>query len=467
MSATRDVIVIGAGMAGLTLGWRLQQRRPDLDVVVLEASDRAGGRIRSDLLEHASGRFLIELGPDSMLNASKPWARQLCTELGLDDDVLPVNAAEHPTALWHDGRPVNLPTGLSLLAPLVPEAFLGSGLLSPEGACRALQEPEIPVRDGNDDESLGSFVTRRFGREHLDAIAEPLLAGIYNADPDELGLLASFPNVRKLELEYGSVTRGARELAGIGSDEPAFFALREGIETLPATLARALGERLHTGCRVVRLERCDPTGYRVVLETGEHLSASSIVVATPVSSARELLHPIAPCAIPLLDTLKHSTSGAIVAAWPDGAIERPLPGLGLVIPKREHRPLNAITVKSRKYPGRAPEGWSLFRFFFGGYRSPQTVAMDDETLLRTTCAFAAEAMGARGAPAFFRIARWMESSPIYQVGHLDTIAALDAALPPGLHLIGAPYRGPGIPDVVRTSTELAARMADSFVPPTV
>jgi len=175
---------------------------------------------------------------------------------------------------------------------------------------------------------------------------------------------------------------------------------------------------------------------------------------------------VAPASRPLLGRFKVAASGAIVLAWPSKQIERPLPGYGLVIPKRAGQPFNAITVMSRKYAGRAPNGWSLMRFFFGGYRSPRTLQLDDAALLQTAREFASVAIGVAGAPELVRISRWNEGSPIYQVGHLKQISELDASLPEGLYLTGAPFRGPGIPDVVRSATELANRIAASILPAT-
>ena len=210
----------------------------------------------------------------------------------------------------------------------------------------------------------------------------------------------------------------------------------------------------------------DPQGYRVTLTTGERLIAPVVVMATPLWVTRALLPPVAPASRPLLGRFKVAASGAIVLAWPSKQIERPLPGYGLVMPKRAGQPFNAVTVMSRKYAGRAPEGWSLTRFFFGGYRSPGTLQLDDAALVQTAREFASVAIGATGAPKLVRIARWNEGSPIYQVGHLEAIAGLDASLPKGLYVTGAPFRGPGIPDVVRSATELANRIASSLVPAT-
>ncbi len=464
MSDMLDVAVVGGGIAGLTLAWRLQQQRPELLLTVLEASDRPGGRIRTERLEHDDGRFVIDLGADSMVN-TKPWGRELCCDLGLADELISVEPSPAPTAIWRTGYPVDLPAGLTLLAPTQPEPFLQSPLLSDEGKRRALREPEIPARESDADESLGSFIRRRFGREYLDGIGEPLLAGIYNADPNELSLMCSFPNFRNLERMHGSVIRGAQQLPA-SPGTPPFSALRSGMQRLPDALAEQLGRVLRTGCRVARIERCAPTGYRIALSNGESLTARSVVLAAPLSTVRVLLPPLLPSATTQLDRLEVSASGAIVLAWRDGQIARPLAGFGLVMPKRERQPFNAVTVMSKKYSGRAPAGWTLMRFFFGGFRSPQTLALADEALLQTARDFAFRAMGIQGEPAFVRIARWPEGSPIYQVGHLENVSSLEAGLPEGLYVTGSPFRGPGIPDVVHSATELANRIAASFVPAT-
>jgi oxygen-dependent protoporphyrinogen oxidase len=221
---------------------------------------------------------------------------------------------------------------------------------------------------------------------------------------------------------------------------------------------------VRTNCRVERLERAEPDGYRLGLWNGETLHAKTIVLATPVSSARALLEPVAPETSRWFARMKHGSSGNIVLAWPNIQIARPLAGFGMVVPKREAQPFNAITVHSRKYAGRAPEGWSLLRFFFGGYRSPDTLELDDEQLLRAACAFAERAIYATGTPIFSRTTRWWDGNPIYQVGHRETITGLEASLPTGISVAGAPFRGPGIPDVVRSSTDLADRIAASLVP---
>ena len=320
------------------------------------------------------------------------------------------------------------------------------------------------MRPGDDDESLGGFVTRRFGREHLDGIAEPLLAGIYNADPDELSLLMTFPNFRKLEQEHGSVTRGVAQLPAPAGGSP-FFTLRGGVGRISETLAKQLGPLVRTNCRVERLERMEPGGYRLSVQSGESLHARTVVLATPVSSARALLAPVAPETSSWFDRMKTGKSGNIVLAWPNSQIARPLPGFGMVVPKREAQPFNAITVHSRKYAERAPAGWSLFRFFFGGYRSPQMLELDDEALLRAVCALCGAGNRCHRRTHVFRhypLAGRQLDLPAWSSGDHRGPGS-QRYLPISLSA-RTPYRGPGIPDVVRTSTDLAQRISASLVP---
>jgi len=463
MTRQYDVIIVGGGIAGLTVAWQLRRQRSDLATVVLEASGRPGGRIHTEILTHPAGEFVIELGPDSILT-TKPWAHELCVELGLGDQIIPTEPATHPTAIWHTGRPVDLPGGISPLRPLDPEALLGSGLLSREGALRALKmQPDRPPREA-EDESLGGFIRRRFGTEYLEAIVEPLLAGIYNADPDELGLRASFPQLLDLDGQPRPSTADGGHRPAAQAFSP-FVSLRRGIQQLSDTLAAEIGPDLHTHSHVQCIELVESGGYCLTLATGEQLTAPVVVLAAPLSTVRALLPPSLAAAHRSLGNLKTAASGAIVLAWPDHQIGRPLRGYGLVVPKREHQPFNAITVMSRKYAGRAPRGWELLRFYFGGFRSPQTLLMDDEALTRAARAFAALSMGITGPPAFTRIVRWSDGSLIYQVGHSTSMAELDASLPSGLFLTGAHFCGPGIPDVVRSSADLAREIAATVVSP--
>jgi oxygen-dependent protoporphyrinogen oxidase len=460
-----DVAIIGGGIAGLCVADRLRSHAPELSVRVLEASDRPGGKIRTERIEFDDGRFILEAGPDALL-AQKPWAMELVADLGLSDQVIPINRMPNSTAILRQGQLVDLPDGVALVGPTQMRPFVRSHLLSLTGKLRAGLDLLSRPREVQEDESLAAFVTRHFGREALDWIAEPLAAGIYNADPDRLSVLAAFPQLRQAERQHGSVIRGlraTRKRAGPSSGASAFVTLRDGMQTLINALAERLAPVLHTSATVTEISRLDDEGY-VVRTQARAFQSTALVLATPAAQASTLLAELAPNAARELSTLRAVHAGTISLAYRTADIHRPLPGYGLVVPKRERRPVNAITVSSRKFAGRAPGGWTLLRVFFGGYRSPETMHLDDEELHRTVSGELFALLGITAEPAFTRIQRWPSGSPQYDVGHLDRVRAIEAALPEGIVVTGSPYRGVGIPDVINQAWQAADHLASSIRP---
>jgi oxygen-dependent protoporphyrinogen oxidase len=459
-----DVAIIGGGIAGLSVADRLRSHAPELSVRVLEASDRPGGKIRTERIEFDDGRFIVEAGPDALL-AQKPSAMELVADLGLSDQVIPIERVSRSTAILKHGRLVDLPEGVALVGPTRIRPFLGTELLSPAGKLRAGLDLLSRPNDTADDESLAAFVTRHFGREALDWIAEPLAAGIYNADPDRLSVLAAFPHLHQAERQHGSVIRGlraTRKPAG-PSSAPAFVTFRDGMQTLIDALAARLDPVLNTNAPVTQITALADGGY-AVLTQDRTFRATTVVLAVPAAQAATLLAEIAPNAARELSTLQAVHAGTISLAYRPPDIHRPLPGYGLIVPKREHRPINAITVASRKFAGRAPKGWTLLRVFFGGYRSPETMQLDDVELRRTISGELFTLLGIAAEPVISRIQRWPAGSPQYDVGHLDRVRAIETALPADILVTGSPYRGVGIPDVINQARQAADQLAASIRP---
>lgn len=453
-----DIAIVGGGISALALSWRLRQQAPELRTVVLEAGERAGGKVRSERVTTAAGSFLVEAGPDSLLT-QKPEALKLVDELGLSDQLVPI-ATALPTAIQHRGKPELMPRGMRLIVPTELKPFLRSPLLSPAGKARALRDLRGPRKQGDGDESIADFVRRHFGREMVERLAEPILAGIHNGDPERLSLRATFPQLEQLERKSGSLMRGMRA-AKPGRSAP-FVALRDGMGTLADDLVSRLGDTISTQSRVMGIERRDGE-FVVAVQSAEsrvqgerRIVAKRLVLTTPAAETAALCDEIAPESAGILRQFSTNHAGSISLAVRNEAVTRPLPGYGLVIPRTERRAINAITVASRKFAGRAPEGWTLLRLFFGGARSPQTMALDDSTLLNTVRQELRDLLGITEAPLFWRITRWPAGNPQYEVGHLDRVAALEASLPPGLLVIGSAYRGVGIPDLVRAADNAAS-----------
>jgi oxygen-dependent protoporphyrinogen oxidase len=397
----------------------------------------------------------------------KPWALQLARELGLDDQLLGTNDHKRTVYVLNKGKPVPLPEGVLLIVPTKFMPFALSPLISLRGKIRMGMDLFIPPRNGSADETLADFVRRRLGHEALDKIAEPLMAGIYNAEAERQSLMATFPRFRKLEQDYGSLIRGMLAARKARSKPPnnmgkkpvsVFMSLQAGSEELIRALVAQLTGELKINTGVTHIDSNLKGDYSLQLSTGEVMRADAVIVATPAYAAAALLRPLVPRIADALDAIRYVSTGTISLAYRRGDIQRPLEGFGLVIPHSENRPINAITLSSIKFDHRAPDGHVLMRAFFGGSRSPQSMALDDDVLLTVVRKELKAILGIEAPPLFRRIYRWHRANPQYDVGHLDRVDAIDDALPDGIFVTGSPYRGVGMPDCVHQAQQTATRV---------
>ncbi len=427
----------------------------------------SAARCLTETIERAQGRFLVEAGPDAFL-AQKPWARQLAEELGLGNRLIPINQVRQPVSVLKNGRPIALPEGISLLAPTQIRPFLRSHLISARGKARMALDLVLPARSDDADESLAAFVRRRLGADALDWIAEPLMAGIYNAEPEQLSLLATFPTFRKVERDHRSLIRGLRAMARSEQGKPrppAFLTLRGGMQEFSDALAAKVACVARCQSGVDSISHAEEGAYLLTFANRPPIVAMTVVLALPAAEAARLLRPFACQAADNLARLRTIGAGSVSLAYRSDDVRRALPGYGLVVPRCEERPINAITVASKKFDGRAPDGWEVLRVFFGGARSPASLLLDDDRLIQTVREELRDILGIEAPPAFHRISRWPSGSPHYDVGHLDRIAEIEHGLPPGLFIAGGAYHGVGLPDIVRATTAVVERIAEKQPPP--
>lgn len=478
------MVVVGGGIAGLAAAHRLVElgasRGGMLDLILLEAHSRLGGTIAT---EHAEG-YLIEAGPDAFLT-EKPWGLALCDRLGLTGRLIRTRESHRRTYVLHGGRLHPLPDGFMLLAPARFGPVLRSPLFSWPGKMRLAMDLVLPRGPAQADESLAAFVTRRFGREVLERVAQPMVAGIYTADPETLSLAATMPRFLEMERRHRSViwalsrprighVPGERQAAGEGqagnrASGPRwslFVAPADGMGALAAALAARLPARtVRLGRRAVTLDRTRPPGsdrprYRVGLDDGTSLEADGVVLATEAHRAARLTVGVDPGLPALLDAIPYASSAVVTLAYRREDIGHPLDGFGFVVPQTERRPILAGTFSSVKFLGRAPEGGVLIRVFFGGALQPGVLDQDDASLAAVGARELRDLLGIAGDPQLIRIHRHPAAMPQYLVGHLDRVAAIEAraAQHPGLALAGSAYRGIGIPDCIRSGEEAAERV---------
>jgi protoporphyrinogen/coproporphyrinogen III oxidase len=464
------VVVVGGGIAGLAAAHRLvelarEAARP-LDLVLLEAAGRLGGTIRT---ERADG-FLLEAGPDSFIS-EKPWALALAERIGLGPRLRRTDDRFRRTYVVRRGRLEPLPEGFLLLAPTRVGPVLRSRIFSWRGKLRLALDVVLPRRPAAGDESLGSFVRRRLGREALERVAQPLIGGIYTADPDRLSLAATMPRFLALEQEHRSLILGLRRATRPGEATGAsgarwslFVTLAGGMEELVTALAaRLLPGAVRTGTPVAAVAPT-PDGWRVELVDGGRLTADGVVLAGPAPRMAAIVREADAWLARQLEGIAYASSATVALAYPRAAVQHPLDGFGFVVPRMEGRTAMACTFSSVKYPGRAPEGVVLLRVFIGGALQADLLERDDRTLARLAHDDIAPLLGIGGDPVLSRVWRHPGTMPQYEVGHLDRIGAIETRLEalPGLALAGGAYRGVGIADCVRSGETAAERLASSL-----
>ena len=459
------LVVVGGGIAGLTAAHRAveisRERETALELTVLEARDRLGGTIET---EHAGG-FLVETGPDSFLS-EKPWGLALCRRIGLESRLVGTDDRFRRVFVWFGKRLHPVPDGFQLLAPTRLTPFVTSSLFSWPGKLRMALDVILP-RGGGGDESLGAFVRRRLGREALERIAQPLVAGIYTADPDELSLLATMPRFVELERRERSLivglwkaSRKAPAASTSGARWSLFVSLAGGMGELIAALASRLpSDAVRLKHRVGGIERRG-VQWRVTTEEAGAIDADAVIVATETHAASRLLRYVDPPLATMLETIPYASSATVSLGYRRADVPHPLDGFGFVVPRAEHRDLLACTFSSVKYPGRAPERHVLIRCFVGGALNAAALERSDDEIVERVRRELGEALGITAAPMLTRVARHPASMPQYAVGHLTTVETIERRLAaiPGLLLAGGGYRGVGIADCVR-SGEAAADAA--------
>lgn len=445
---TPPIIVVGAGMTGLAAAWELQQQ--GVPYVLLEAGDSFGGKVQS---ERTEDEFLVEKAADAFI-LGKPWALQLAQEVGLQDELIHPRAETKKLYFLRGGELLDFPQNLKMFVPLDDESFLQSGVLSPEGLRRMLDEQHVPPKENPDeDESLADFITRRFGAEAMNFIV-PLAAGIYVANPFELSMQAAFPQFLALEQKYGSVIKGSR--ATPRAQGPIFGSFKDGMSTLAnAVAAKLTGDvRLNTPVLAVHPDGVTLAG-RERGAGGEKVTGRGVILTTPAWYAAPMLRQSFPGAAALVGELRANGSVAVILAYREEQFPRDMHLHGLQVAADEGIEMKAMTVHSAKLHGRAPEGHVLVRVFFKD--------LEPQTALAEAVHEVARLFGAQGDPLWHAYADWRGKNPAYQVGHLDHVARIRAALPPNVRVAGASYTGVGIPDCVNAGRTAARDVVAALV----
>ena len=427
----RRVVVVGAGVAGLSAAWRIReqarQRRVDLDLTVLEASGEPGGKIAS----HREEGYLCESGPNGFLD-NEPATLRLIGDLGLDEDLQRSTDASRRRFLVRDGQLVEL--------SMNPVKFLRSSLLSRRAKWRMAMELFVPRRRSTEDETVGDFGRRRLGREFTEVMLDSMVSGIYAGDVDRLSVNAAFPKVSELESRYGGLFRGmlARQREnrrkkkrsnGVVQTGPTgvLHSFREGMGQPIRALADGLGPDVIRTDSAVRSVTREGFIWRIELASGHTLEADAVVLTTPAPVTAGALRRSIPGAAAALDRIPIAGVHVVCMGFGKSQVSADTDAFGVLIPRSEDiRTLGAI-FSSGTFSGRAPAGRVLLTCMIGGRHDPEANEMDDTALRLAVLDEIRPLLGITGDPEFSRVFRWARGIPQYELGHLDLIGTAQAA----------------------------------------
>ena len=451
MTTDCDVLVIGAGITGLTVAFQLRQR--GFRVELIEAASRAGGVIETV----RAGGVLYERGPNSVLDTTA-LIDALLREVGVSGERIEMNPACSRRYVVRNGKTVAVPTS--------PAAFLRTPLFSLAAKLRVLREPFIRRSAPDVDESVARFVTRRLGAEFLDYAIEPFVAGVYAGSPEELSLAAAFPRLHALEQRYGSLLKGqvlgARERSQEGErsrHSARSFSFKRGLQTLTDALARA-GPHVRLATRATAIR---PRGNGVIEADWVHAgalassSAHAVVLAIPAHAGATLVRPLCPDAAAALDAIPYAPVASVACSYPRTGIAHALDGFGFLSPRVERRRILGSLFSSTLFEGRAPAGTVLLTTFVGGRRDPACALQSEGEIARIVQNELASLLGVRCAATHTAVTRWERAIPQYTIGHRDRIHRAEHAerTVPGLFLSGSYRGGVSVGECIKSAHETA------------
>ncbi len=464
----KRVVIIGGGITGLAAAHRILEQGRELEqpleITLIEGSAELGGIIQTTEREG----FLLERGPDAFVS-EKPEALDLARRIGLESHLIETNQQNRRSFIVREGKLLPVPEGFHLLAPARLWPFMTSRIFSWIGKARIALDLLLPrPANGERDESIADFVRRRVGREALERMAQPMVAGIHTADPEQLSVRAAFPKFLEMEQQHRSLIRAlrksssptVRESAGVsGARYGLFLSFDRGMQMLVDQLSKRLdGVAINLRTRVTSIApNALPDGratrWRIQLDDGRQIEADAVCVSLPAYAAANLLQETDAELSTELNAIPYASSATINLAYRREDIPHPLDGFGFVVPFVERRSLMACTFSSVKFEGRAPEGFVLLRAFVGGALQPELMELDNDEMNSRVRQDLLDLLGIEKDPLFTEVSRWQNSMPQYHLGHLDRARRIEARIAtlPGLALAGNAYSGIGIPDCIRTA----------------
>ncbi len=468
----RHYVVVGGGISGLAAAHRLSELDPHARLTLLEANNRLGGVIQTVRRDG----FLYERSADSFIT-TVPWAINLARRIGFEDQLIGTNPDGRRAMVVHQGRLEEIPAGFVLMAPRDLQAVLKTPILSWAGKLRLAWEAFEPPQANAGDESVAAFAKRRLGVEVFERLVQPLVGGIYTADPEKLSLAATLPRFQEMERTAGSLTRAAwkerakQNLQGSPSCESGarysmFVTPREGLSSFINAIADRLpAESIRLNTPVTSVARSGSGRWSVSLhDRDEPLEADGLVLAAPAPRVAPMLTDLDASLASEIGSIEHAGSSVCTAAYRTDQIARLPRCFGFVVPSIENRQILSASFSSHKFAGRAPDGYVVIRTFIGGALQAELNNLPDSALRRLVSRELQELIGVEGSPVFWDVSRYAETMPQYHLGHLDRVSRIESRVSRhvGLAVAGNAYRGVGIPQCIQSGESAAQQVAQAF-----
>ncbi len=470
--AQKRAIVIGGGITGLSAAYRLKReseiRGIPLEVILLEASDRVGGVIRT---EHRDG-FIIEHGPDAFIS-TKPWGKALCEELSITDKLIGTNRKVRRSFVVRKGKLLPVPEGFYMMAPGSFMPFLKSPIFSLMGKLRITCDIFISRNTDIDDESVADFVRRRLGNEAFERMAQPMIGGIYTSDAENLSLKATFPRFLEMEREHGSIIkallaqkRNAKQTSRdtSGPRYSLFLSFAAGMQTLVDALAEKLVRciRLHS-CVTSIQQKEHGEGWHVSLQNDEVLDADLLCIALPAPQTSKILQVVSPTLAKKLAAVPYTSSATVNFAFRRKDIAHPLNGMGFVVPITEHLNLIGCSFSSIKFENRAPEEYVLLRAFVSRTANEIKKQVEEKSIITTVLKEVTKLLGITAKPTMSILSQHTQAMAQYEVGHQALVSEIEEAakVSTNLTIAGNAYHGIGIPDCIHSGDRAALKLLDA------
>jgi len=473
------LVVVGGGISGLATAFRIRERfeahgRP-LELRVLEAAERTGGKIRTEL----GDGYRFEWGPNGFLDG-KPDTLELCRDLGLEGALLSSSEAARKRYVFSCGALHRVPES--------PVSFFRSPLLTLGGRLRVIKEAWAPTTPPGLDTSIAEFGSRRLGREAAEKLLDPMVSGIFAGDPAVMSLASCFPRIAEMEQEHGSLLRamvalqrqrkrerrdaaGSQQGGGPAGPAGTLTSFEEGMEQLVHVLEERLGKAVRKECVVTSLipvQEEEAKGYRIRYRhqgVEQEMSADAVVLAVPAYEAEKVLMEMEPSVCEFLTGIPYASLVVVGLGFSKAEAPGPLDGFGFLVPYREGSPVLGSLWTSSIFPGRAPEDCVFTRNMVGGWRNGWAASLEEEELEETVSATLEQALGARGTVRFRSCIRHAKAIPLYLLGHERRLNAIEDCLArfPGVYLTGNAFRGVALNDCTREAVRIARRVERDLI----